>query len=235
MLAGAELGRAAAEPAAYVNQVYGVEGAPAVVALVAAGVLVAAVRAGALHVAVGQEALVHQAVGRDGGVFVDVALLEQLEEEVLHDAFVDGRGGVGEEVVGEAHGVPEVDVEAVHAARPDRGGDVGVLGGHHNRGAVHVAAGHHEHAIALHAMVAREDVGRQVGARDVAQVAGTACIGPCDGYKYLFGFILHYYIGLLTSIKLRQKLVVSCSRGKGAHRLLYNRRQVDRTLPGSRQ
>ena len=38
---------------------------------------------------------------------------------ILHDAFVDGCGGVGEEVIGEAHGVPERHVEAVHAACPD--------------------------------------------------------------------------------------------------------------------
>jgi hypothetical protein len=56
-----------------VDEVGGVEGAAAVVALVAAGVLEAAVGAGAFDVAVGQEAFGHRVEHRRRGVEEEVA------------------------------------------------------------------------------------------------------------------------------------------------------------------
>ncbi len=72
----APIRRGAADLAAGAEQVGGVEGAAAVVTLVAAGAVIAAVRADTLHVAVGQEALVLGAVGQEHRVLVDMSALQ---------------------------------------------------------------------------------------------------------------------------------------------------------------
>ena len=56
-----------------------------------------------------------------------------------------------------------------------------VVGAHGDRRAVLVAAGDHEHVVADHAVVAGEDVGRQIGAGDVAEVQRAVRVGPGDG------------------------------------------------------
>ena len=62
-----------------------------------------------------------------------------------------------------------------------------LLGADGDRRAVLVAAGDHEHVVAGGAVVASEDVGRQVGAGDLTDVEGAVGVGPGDGDEYLFG------------------------------------------------
>ena len=61
------------------------------------------------------------------------------------------------------------------------GVDALVVGADGDRRAVLVAAGHHQHVVAAHAVVAGEDVGRQVGAGDVAEVQRPVRVRPGDG------------------------------------------------------
>src|SRR5690606_23238503 len=88
----------AAELAAWGDQLRRVEGAPAVVALVAPCVRVTAVGASALDVAVGQEALVGLAVELGHCLGVDVAPLVEHAEDVLRHRGVVLGVSVGEEV-----------------------------------------------------------------------------------------------------------------------------------------
>lgn len=45
-------------------------------------------------------------------------------------------------------------------------------------GAVHIAAGNHQHAISAQSVVTGKNVGREEGARDVAEVRFAICIWP---------------------------------------------------------
>ena len=65
------------------------------------------------------------------------------------------------------------------------GADALVVGAHGHGRAVLVAAGNHQHAIAGHAVVASEDVGRQVGAGDVAEVQRPVGVRPRHGDEYV--------------------------------------------------
>ena len=56
-----------------------------------------------------------------------------------------------------------------------------VVGADGDRRAVLVAAGHHQHVVARHAVIAREDVGRQIRAGDVAEVQRAVRVRPRDG------------------------------------------------------
>ncbi len=67
-------------------------------------------------------------------------------------------------------------------ALDDRGGlDALLLGLHRDRRAVGVGAADHQHVVAGHAVVAGEDVGRQVGAGDVAEVRQAVGVRPGHG------------------------------------------------------
>ena len=58
--------------------------------------------------------------------------------------------------------------------------DAFLVGFHQNRGAVLVGARHHQHVIALHALVARVHVGRHAEAGDVTDMTGAVGIRPCN-------------------------------------------------------
>jgi len=59
--------------------------------------------------------------------------------------------------------------------------DAFLVGPHRDGRAVSVAPRHHQHPVAPEPVVAGEDVGRQVRARDVAQVQRAVGVGPCHG------------------------------------------------------
>lgn len=88
-----------------VQQVGRVEHAGAVLALVAAGLVVAAVRTGALDVPVGEEAAVDGRVDLADRPFLDEAVLVELAREVLRDLDVLLRGTASEVVEGELEAV----------------------------------------------------------------------------------------------------------------------------------
>ena len=177
----AELRGVAAEGAAGLQQVTGVEGSAAGVALVAPGPGVGAVGADALHVAVRQEARALAAVGQELVVGVNVALIQHRLEDVVGHSFVIGGVGVSEQVEGYAQLFPRLQEQGVIAVDHLGGGNSFLVGAYGDGGAVGIAAGHHQHMIAPEAVVAGEDVGRQVTARHVAQVQGAIGIGP--GYS----------------------------------------------------
>ncbi len=61
------------------------------------------------------------------------------------------------------------------------------LGADGHGSAVLVAAGDHEHLVPLGAVVAGEDVGREVGADDLARVQGAVGVWPGHADEDLFG------------------------------------------------
>ena len=179
----AQLGRGAADPAARVDEVDGVERPAAVLALVAAGPWVAAVRAGALDVAVGQEPLRLRVVHLLAGLDVDVAALAQPGEDVLgHPAVVVGHRR-GEQVERDAELVPLAEELGVEALDDLDRLDALLVGPHRDGRAVGVAARHHQHVVAPAPVVAGEDVGRQVGAGDVAEVLRAVRVRPGHGHE----------------------------------------------------
>jgi hypothetical protein len=91
----------AAGLAARVDQLRWLQQLAAVVALVTPGISITAVGAFALDVAVGQEAALLRAIELPLDLFVQVAVLQDLEKDVLGDAVVVLGVGVGEQVEGQ--------------------------------------------------------------------------------------------------------------------------------------
>ncbi len=106
MLRILEYGRCPANATVDANQLNRVQGLAADLALVAAGAGVGAVRAGAFHVPVGQETLAFGAVGLGDGLLVDVAFLQQGEENIVSYLSVVGGAGGGEQIPGDAQLAP---------------------------------------------------------------------------------------------------------------------------------
>ncbi len=75
----------------------------------------------------------------------------------------------------------EVGVVAIHDL-PRR--DSFFLCPHGGGGAVGVGAGDHQHVVAHQAVIAGEDVGRQVSPRHVAQMTVARGVGPGDADEY---------------------------------------------------
>jgi hypothetical protein len=182
-----QLGPGAAAAAARVAELVGVQRPPAGVALVAAGGRRGASGAGALDVAVGQRAPLLGAPGRAGRARLHEAAVRQGEEQPLGDPGVVGGGGPGV--------VVEADADPLEARRDPfvlgvgeaPGGHAGPLGGHGDRRAVLVGAGHHQHLLAGEPVVAGGHVGRQVGAGQVAEMAGARRVGPGDADEDVHG------------------------------------------------
>src|SRR5690606_27921579 len=164
---------AAIDRAARRAEALAVEELPAARALVAARLLVAAEVAAALDVAVGQEAAERLAEELLLGPLDQVAVREQVREELLRELAVVRvavMGGATEHVELDADAleraadrlVPAVDVLLVGRAL--------LLGLQGDRDAVLVGAADEVHVVAAHPPEAHPDVGRQVGADDVAEV-----------------------------------------------------------------
>jgi hypothetical protein len=151
-------------------------------ALVPARLLVAALVAGAEDVAVGEEHGVLHAVELLARALQEVAVQVEAAEELLAR-----RGVVGAET--RAGPVVETDREAVEGAldllapAPDvvGVGDVLLLRVDRDRRAVLVRAADEDDVLALHAQRAHVDVGREVGARDLAEVDRAVGVGEGAG------------------------------------------------------
>ena len=78
--------------------------------------------------------------------------------------------GRREEVKADTKSFPGLEELLVEAGRDVSRGDALLLGADGDRRAVGIAAGDHEHVVAGRAVVAGEDVGRQVGADDLSDV-----------------------------------------------------------------
>ncbi len=154
-----------------VDEVDRIEGAAAVLALVAPGLRVLAVRADPLDVAIGQEALILLVEVLLADPAVDVALLEQPEEHVLGDRSVIGGAGRGVQVPTDPDPLPALDDLGVVAIDDLlRRHPLGV-GPHGDGRAVHIAPADHQHVVAGQPVIAGEDVGRQVGPGEVPEMA----------------------------------------------------------------
>ena len=153
----------------------------AVVALVAARPLGTTDRAGALNVAVGQSAASGRGDGGSRDLLDHVAVVTHGGEHVLDDAVVVAGGRAGEQVIGQAEGHEVLDDEAVVLIREFASAHARAVGGHQDRRAVLVGAGHHEHVVPGHSHVPGENVGGDTESRYVANMTGAVGVGPCDG------------------------------------------------------
>ncbi len=169
-----------ADAAVRLDKLGDVEGLAAGVALVAAGAGGAAGGADTFHVAVGQEALAFRAVELRYRLFIQIASLQQPQENVLGDGGVVGSASGGEEVEGDAQPLPAIEELALVVPGDGLGGLAGLLGLDGDGGAVLVGAGDHEHLVAAGAVVAGEDVRRQVAAGNLPQVQVAVGVRPGD-------------------------------------------------------
>jgi hypothetical protein len=122
--------------------------APAVVALVAARIGIAAVGALALDVAVGQELHGDRVVPLALHVFVDEAGLPVARKHLLGDFPMIGGVGVRVEVEGQPHRQTAGHEQAVILVDELAVGDAVGIGLEHDRRAVGVGAAHHQHVVA---------------------------------------------------------------------------------------
>ena len=176
----AELRDGAVDDRARVPEIDRVELVAAVLALVAAGVRVAADRARPLDVAVGQGAPGRGGERAERRALDEIALVVERPEDVLRDAVVVARRRAREGVEREAEAPVVLADERVVAVGELTRRDAFAIGGHHHRGAVLVRPAHHHHVVALQPVVASEDVGRDPGTRDVAEVPRPAGVRPRD-------------------------------------------------------
>ena len=89
--------------------------------------------------------------------------------------------GAGEQIVGQAELLEQLEEAGVVVLVDlQRGGAFGI-GAHRDRRAVRVGAGDHQHLVARQAVVAGEDIGRQVRAGDIADMDLRVGIRPGDG------------------------------------------------------
>ena len=154
--------------------------------MVAPGAGILAVGAGALDVAVGQVAVAMGAVGQHHVVGIDVALVMEGRENFVNYLLVVLGLGVGKQVEGNAQLLPRFQEHAVVAFDHFFGGNAFLVGPDGDGSAVGVAARHHEDVVALHAVIAGEDVGAQVATGDVTQVQRTVGVRPSHGDENTF-------------------------------------------------
>ena len=159
-----------------------IEKCSAVVALIAAGFLVAAIGACTFDVAVRQEALVVDRVDLFRGALVDQAVILKDVGEVLRQAAVGFVGGAAEPVEGEVEAGAYIFLDVVllgavvgHAlARLD--------GGEFCRRAVLVGGADEEHFVPGGSAIARIDIRREHRAGKVAEMLDAVDVGQggCD-------------------------------------------------------
>ena len=91
---------------------------------------------GALRVAIGQEAQTTGTIGLRHGVLINMALSEEIEEDVMSDLGVVRGAGAGEDVEGDAHLLPGIEEVLMIARRYFLGRLPFLLGTKGDRGAV---------------------------------------------------------------------------------------------------
>ncbi len=171
----------AVDPRMRLDEVGGVELVAAVVALVAAGLAVAADRAGALDVAVGQCPAGRRADRAAGGLLDHVAVAPVAGEQLLRDGVVVEGRRPREEVVGQPEVGEVLGDDPVVAVRELARAHALLVGLDEDRRPVLVGSADHEDVVAGHPHVAAEDVGRHPEPGHVADVAWPVGVGPGDG------------------------------------------------------
>ena len=163
-----------------VEKLVWVEFVAAGVALVAAGAVCTADRAGAFDVTIRQGAASGRRDGDLLGALVDVAVGKTLLEQFLHHLLVVAGGSAREQVIAQAKIAQILGDHTVVTVGELLCADTFLVGFHQNRGAVLVGARHHQHVIALHALVARVHVGGHAEAGDVTDMTGAVSIRPSN-------------------------------------------------------
>ena len=163
-----------------VEKLVWVEFVAAGVALVAAGAVCTADRAGAFDVTIRQGAASGRRDGDLLGALVDVAVGKALLEQFLHHLLVVAGGSAREQVIAQAKIAQILGDHTVVTVGELLCADAFLVGFHQNRGAVLVGARHHQHVIALHALVARVHVGGHAEAGDVTDMTGAVSIRPSN-------------------------------------------------------
>src|SRR3990170_1392749 len=181
--------------AARLDQVQRVKQIAAVIALVAARFLEATNRTSTLDVTVRQKAPFRLRVELRLGVTVEKLRLMKAKEEVLGDTMVVFGVRVGEEIVADANGLLGLQESVVVILENLARRLSTPVGLNRDRGAMGVGAGDHQNAVSPQAVVAREDVGRQVGAGQMADVQIAVGIRPGDGDMDGFGHRIPSLIG----------------------------------------
>ena len=171
-------GRVPAELAARLDQFQRVERPTALVTLVAARILIAAERASALDIAVGQETLAIGAIERARDLAKEVPLLQQALENVGRDGKVVLGIGVRKQVERDAELLERFEKALVKALDDILGADAFLFGRDRDGRAVRVRARYHQHIVAAKAVVACENVGGDIGPRELSQMQGRVGIWP---------------------------------------------------------
>lgn len=174
--------RGTADRRARVDQVGRVEDARAVLALVAAGLVVPAVRAGALDVPVRKETPVDRRVHLPDRTLLDEAVLVQPAREVLGDLDVLLRGAAPEVVEGEVETVVHGLLRVVRL-RAEIGDGSGFLRGQLGRRAVLVGGADVEDVVTALAEIPGVHVRRKHRPDHVAQVLDPVDVGKRAGYQ----------------------------------------------------
>jgi hypothetical protein len=95
--------------------------------------------------------------------------------------------GMGKQVVGDAKQALRLEEAGMIVFKDFPRRLAFLLSAHHDGRAVRVAAAHHQHAAALQALVAREDVRRQIGAGDVPHMQVAIGVRPGDANQDVLG------------------------------------------------
>ena len=176
-----QLGGRAVHFGSRVEQLFRFEHCAALVTLIRAGAVKAAQIAGAFHIAVGQEAVGRRRVPLRAGLFIEMTVFFQGEENGLRNLEVVLGVGGGEQVVGNPRLLEQIEKAAVEPLvhffhRLALG-----VGADGDGRAMRIRTGHHEHAIPFQTVVTGTDIARQVRPGDVAHMDGGVGVGPGNG------------------------------------------------------
>ena len=122
-------------------------------------------------------------VGQELVVGVNVALIQQGLEYVVGYGLVIARIGMSEQVEGYAQLFPRLQKHGMVAVHDLGWSNPFLVGADGYRGAVGVAARHHQHTVSLETVIAGKDVCGQIASSDMAQVQGAVGVGPGYGDK----------------------------------------------------
>ncbi len=147
---------------------------------------------GPLYIAVRQEALTGRTVRQEHSIFVNVTLPVEGEEKILGDLSMVLGARCGEEIEGDAKLIPAAEELLVKTRCYLLRGFPFLIGPDGDRGTMLVAAGNHEHLIALKAMIAGKDIRREIGSCYMSQMQGAVGIRPSytDKDSLCHGFAL---------------------------------------------
>jgi hypothetical protein len=137
-----------------------------------------AIRASALYIAIGQIALAMGAIGQGHGSLVDIAFLRKGKKKVVNDTSMIGGSSSSKQIKADAQPFPRAEKLLMVSAGYLLRLFALLLSTKGYRGAVLVAAGDHQHLIALGTVVSGEDIRWKVCPSNMPQVQGAISIRP---------------------------------------------------------